>query len=232
MAAASARAEQLDSIADNLANIETPGFKASHPAFQSFLPPKAVNRGPSDKVATAVVGSGVDLKTGTIVGTSNPLDVVPKDEGFLLVNTTTGPAFTRNGRLTVSADGLLVSGGHPLIGTSGNLIQIPPGAPITITPQGAVMTGDTELDRLSMATLTGAVSPLGASLYTPTPGRGGTAVPVPTEVSVGQVELGNSTPLQATVDMISAQRQFETAMQAIQTYRRLDDRVIEVGKSR
>ena len=38
MAAAAARAEQLDSIADNLANVETPGFKASHPAFQSFLP--------------------------------------------------------------------------------------------------------------------------------------------------------------------------------------------------
>ena len=51
-------------------------------------------------------------------------------------------------------------------------------------------------------------------------------------VSVGQIEMGNSTPLDATVQMIGAQRQFETAMQAIQTYRRLDDRVIEVGKSR
>ena len=44
--------------------------------------------------------------------------------------------------------------------------------------------------------------------------------------------MGNSTPLEATVQMIGAQRQFETAMQAIQTYRRLDDRAIEVGKSR
>jgi flagellar basal-body rod protein FlgF len=51
-------------------------------------------------------------------------------------------------------------------------------------------------------------------------------------VEVGQVEMANATALDATVSMIGAQRQFETAMQAIQTYRRLDDRVIDVGKAR
>jgi flagellar basal body rod protein FlgG len=56
----------------------------------------------------------------------------------------------------------------------------------------------------------------------------------PTEggVSTGQLEMGNVTPLESTVQMINAQRQFETAMQAIQTYRRLDDRVVEVGRVR
>ena len=57
MAAAAARAEQLDSIADNLANVETPGFKASRPAFESFLPPRAGKS--SDKVSTAAVGTGI-----------------------------------------------------------------------------------------------------------------------------------------------------------------------------
>ena len=70
----------------------------------------------------------------------------------------------------------------------------------------------------------------GPSLYGP--GAGGAAVPAPDlGVNVGQLEMGNATALDATVQMIGAQRQFETAMQAIQTYRRLDDRVIEVGKA-
>ena len=56
MAAAAARADQLESIADNLANVETPGFKASYPAFQSFLPRGASPT--SDKVAAAAVGTG------------------------------------------------------------------------------------------------------------------------------------------------------------------------------
>ena len=54
MAAAAARAAQLDSISDNLVNAETPGFKASRPAFQSFLPG---GRG-SDKILSAAVATG------------------------------------------------------------------------------------------------------------------------------------------------------------------------------
>src|SRR4051794_16984464 len=54
MSAAAARAAQLESISDNLANVETPGFKAGRPSFQSFLP----GRGTTDKVFTAAVATG------------------------------------------------------------------------------------------------------------------------------------------------------------------------------
>jgi flagellar basal body rod protein FlgG len=83
MAAAAASADQLDSIADNLANAETPGYKASRPAFQSFLPPRGLAgaSGPQDKVFAAVVATGTDLSLGPVRTTDNPLDVVP--EGHL-----------------------------------------------------------------------------------------------------------------------------------------------------
>ena len=228
MAAAAARAEQLESIADNLANIETPGYKASRPAFQSFLPRA---RATSDKVATAVVGTGADMSAGTLVNTDNPLDVVPQDDAFLTVQTGTGPAYTRNGRLTISPDGLLVSAGRPVLGTSGRPISVPVGAAPTIKEDGTVLIDQIEVDRLAMFKMQGNVAHVGPSLYGP--GVGGAAVPAPESgVSVGQLEMGNATALESTVQMISAQRQFETAMQAIQTYRRLDDRVLEVGKAR
>jgi len=230
MAAAAARAEQLESIADNLANIETPGFKASHPAFQSFLPPRA---GPSsDKVSTAAVDTGTDLSPGSVVTTEHPLDVLPKNDAFMMVQTTGGPAYTRNGRIVVSPEGFLTTGGRILIGASGEPIQVPVGTTPLINERGAVMVGDVEIDRLALFKIQGPAKHVGPSLYTA--GTGGVVVPASFDngVTTGQLEMANATALDATVQMIGAQRQFETAMQAIQTYRRLDDRVIEVGKSR
>ncbi len=230
MAGAAARAEQLDSIADNLANIETPGFKASHPAFQSFLPRGA--GAASDKISTAAVGTGADPSAGARVTTGNPLDLVPNDDAFLMVQTLTGPAYTRNGKLVVNPDGVLTSGGRMVLGTSGNPIQIPVGSNALINQLGSVMVGNIEIDRLALFQIQGAVAHVGPSLYGPGAGGVVAAADAALGVSVGQLEMGNSTPLEATVQMIGAQRQFEMAMQAIQTYRRLDDRAIEVGKSR
>ena len=230
MAAAAARAEQLESIADNLANIETPGFKASHPAFQSFLPPRA--GASSDKVSTAAVDTGTDLSPGSVVTTEHPLDVLPRNDAFMMVQTTGGPAYTRNGRLVVSPEGFLTTGGRILIGASGEPIQVPVGTTPLISERGAVMVGDVEIDRLALFKIQGPAKHVGPSLYTA--GTGGVVVPASFDngVTTGQLEMANATALDATVQMIGAQRQFETAMQAIQTYRRLDDRVIEVGKSR
>ena len=228
MAAAAARAEQLDSIADNLANVETPGFKASHPAFESFLPRGA--RKTSDKVATAAVGTGTDLSRGMVKVTDNPLDVVPQGSSFMAVQGPGGVAYTRNGRLTVDPNGVLLAGGHPVMGVSGNLIEVPLGTTPIINERGGVTIAGTEVDRLALFDLQNDVVHRGQSLYAP--GPSGAVVPSEVGVEVGQVEMANATALDATVHMIGAQRQFETAMQAIQTYRRLDDRVVDVGKAR
>lgn len=234
MAGAAARAEQLESIADNLANAETPGYKAARPAFQSFLPGRA--NGVTDKVATAAVATGTDLSPGAISETDNPLDVVPRDNAFLLVRTPTGQQlYTRNGRMAVAGDGTLHVDGNPVMGMSGNPIQLPPNSKPLINERGVVSVPTTggvnmEIDRLALFQLQGNVTHVASSLYTP--GAGGSAVPVDGGVSTGQLEMGNATPLEATVQMISAQRQFELATQAIQTYRRLDDRVNEVGRLR
>ena len=75
MCGAAARQEQLDAIADNLANAQTPGFKAARPAFAAFLPAS----GAEDKVYPAAVASGFDLRAGPTVATGNALDVLPED---------------------------------------------------------------------------------------------------------------------------------------------------------
>jgi flagellar basal-body rod protein FlgF len=231
MAAAAARAEQLDSIADNLANAETLGYKSARPAFQSFLP----GPGPTDKVFMAAVATSFDMSPGESIATDDPMDVLPEDNAFLAVMTSSGPAFTRNGKLSVATDGTLTAAGRPVLGVDGNPIVVPGDAvgQVSIKENGSVEAGGEEIGVIALYQLQGNLTRLGASLFTVAPGGQATLIPEgDTVLRVGALEMGNAPPLEAAISMITAQRQYETAMQAIQTYRRLDDRALEVGRVR
>jgi flagellar basal-body rod protein FlgF len=228
MAGAAARAEQLDSIADNLANAQSPGFKASRPAFQSFL----AGSGPTDKVFTAAVATGTDLTPGDTVVTDNPLDVLPEGNGFMAVMSGLKQiAYTRNGQLKVGEGNTLISDGHPVLGVDGKSIILPPQTMPTISPDGIVIAGGRPIARMALFKLEGNVERIGPSLYGPGPSGTATAIAKPV-FRVGELEMGNATPLEAAVGMISAQRHFESAMQAIATYKRMDERAIEIGRVR
>jgi len=227
MAGAAARAAQLDSIADNLANAETPGFKAARPAFASVL----AGRGATDKVFTAAVATGTDLRPGMSVATDNPLDVMPEGDLFLGVQTGAGQvAFTRNGKIEVGPEGQLQILGHALLGRSGSPIAVPAGVAPTIDESGQVMVEGTVVDTVALYRMQGAVDRGGQALLTP--GAGATVEAVEGNLKVGALEMGNAPALESAVQMIGAQRHFETAMQAIQTYKKLDERATEVGRIR
>lgn len=229
MSAAMARASQLDAIADNLANIESPGFKGVRPAFASFLPKGA----PTDKVLSGAVATTIDMRPGTTETTDALTDVIPDGDSFLAVQMGGGKmGFTRNGHIEVSADGVLQIAGLPVLDGQGQPVVVPPQSDVTIEPTGEVKVG-----RQVVATLStwnsggGAMDKVGTSLLAPS---AGTQMSQDTDVSlrVGELELGNVTALESTVAMIGAQRNYDLAMQAIQTYRQLDQRVVEVGRVR
>ena len=231
MAAAAARSEQLDSVADNLANAQTPGFKASRPAFQSFMP-KTANGETNDKVLSAAVATGVDLRPGATVPTERPLDVVPEPDTFLSVETKGGTrAYTRNGGIDIGPTGELSIGGNPLLDGAGQRITIPEGSVPELTENGDVMVEGSPVARIALFKIDGGVSKVGPSLLVPAGGANVTQVEEG-KLAVGQLELGNAAPLESTIAMISSQRHFDAAMQAIQTYRKLDERAIEVGRVR
>jgi flagellar basal-body rod protein FlgF len=229
MAAASARAAQLESVADNLANAETPGFKAARPAFESFIGNNATT---SDKVLSGAVATGTDLRPGARQQTGGPLDVVPEGELFLGVRGPNGQmAYTRNGSLTVAPDGALSAGGMQLVGRSGGPIMIGDGAAPTIEDNGDVMVNGGRVDGLALYKLSGALDRVGPGMLAPGAG-GGAQLADDGRVAVGELEMGNVPGVSSAVEMITAQRHFETAMQAIQTYRRMDEKATEVGRLR
>ncbi len=227
MSAAVARAAQLDSLSDNLANAQTPGFKASRPAFETFL-----GEEPGDKSYTAAVATGTDLRPGQTSLTGNPLDVLPENGAFLAVETAKGQvAFTRNGKLSVDPEGTLLSGGRPVLDVQANPIVLPLDAKVAVDAEGRVTADGQEVAKLGVYQLAGPVDRLGGSLLAPSPEGSAIAVENP-RVRSGEIELGNANVLEATVQMVAVQRHFDTSMQAIQTYRRLDERANELGRIR
>lgn len=228
MSAAMGRAAQLDAIADNLANIESPGFKGVRPAFASFLPPG----GPTDKVLSGAVASTIDMRPGTTQTTDSLTDVTPDGDLMLSVQMGGGKtAFTRNGHIEVSPDGVLLIAGMPVLDTAGQTISVPPQSDITIEATGEVKAGRQVVATLSLWKRQGPMDKVGTSLMIPSAGTQMNQV-TDGALRVGELELGNVTALESTVAMIGAQRNYELAMQAIQTYRQLDQRVVEVGRVR
>lgn len=228
MNGAAARMAQLESVSDNLANAQTPGFKAVRPSFEAFL--ANADGHDSSRVFTAAIATKVDLSPGMIQQTGNPLDVLPSGKSFLGVKTSTGVVLTRNGHLSVEADGVLRTAGHPVVDRDGNIIAAPPGSQVRIEPSGSVYANNTKIAELGLFEVNGPVDRIGPSLLAAQ--KQEDVVPSRDTVRLGEIETGNASPLEAAVQLVAAQRHFETSMQALQTYKRMDERAAEVGRTR
>jgi flagellar basal-body rod protein FlgF len=229
MNGAAARLAQLDAVSDNLANVQTPGFKAERPAFEAFLA-NADSRLDATKVYPAAVSTRVDLSAGAIEQTGNPLDVVPTGTSFIGVMTGQGVALTRNGQLRVDAAGVLTAAGHPVMDRAGKQLVAPPNATVRVETSGAVYGNEVLLGQVGLYEATGAVDRIGPSLLAPQDPK--TLKPSQDQLRVGVIEGGNASALESAVQLVSAQRHFEASIQALQTYKRLDERITEVGRVR
>jgi flagellar basal-body rod protein FlgF len=224
MAGATAREQQLDSIADDLANSQTPGFKASRPVFASVLAEAGGIR-----AFPAVIGGGTDLRPGPVSLTGSPLDVLPEDGNFLAVKNAQGQvAFTRDGRISVDSAGTLRAAGLPLVSTQGGSLSVPPNTPFEIGSGGQLLVGGQEVGRLAVFKVDGATQKTGPSLLVPA--AGGSVTQVASKIQSGAVEMGNRTALDSMVDMVSAQRHFDASMQALDAYKKMGDTSNTLGK--
>ena len=228
MAGAVARSQQLESIADNLANAGSPGFKAARPAFESFLAPGSK---PGDRSFVAAVSTGIDLRPGPTQRTGNPLDVTPEEGHFLATRQPDGNVgYTRDGRVSVTPQGELRAAGGALLDLDGKPIHVPPSSAVSITNLGQVMADSVEVGRIATFRLEGKTERTGTSTLQPT--AQGAATLAEGHLRVGELELGNSSPLEAAVSMVSVQRHYDSSMQAIEAYKKMGDRSNELGRVR
>ena len=141
---------ELEVVANNIANINTTGYKADGSLFEEFLN-SAARTGQSGGRVSFVRDRGTwhDLSGGPIEKTGNPLDVAIDGKGFLVVQTTRGERYTRNGSLQISATGQLVtSDGDPVTGEAGPITFQPNDRQVSISPDGtiSVREGNSKVD--------------------------------------------------------------------------------------
>ena len=231
MAGAAARAAQLEAISDNLANTQTPGFKKAEPAFEAFLADSKAK----DQAFPVAVSTAFDLSEGASLHTGERLDVVPNDGAFLAVQNGDSVAFTRAGHLTLDPNGFLTAGHNPVLDVNGQPLRVPENVraqptQTEIHSDGTLWFANERIGQLATFKLSGPLERIGPTLMRPQPN--GQAAAVQSGVRVGELELGNVSPLTCAVQMVSVQRHFEAAMQSIQTYRQLDQRAADVGRVR
>lgn len=134
---------QLDVVANNMANVNTTGFKADRMLFEEYLNSGAHedNFQPPDRRVSYVQDRGTfrDLNQGALEATSNPLDVAIAGDGFLVVQTAAGERYTRDGNLHLNDKGQIVTGsGDAVLGTSGPIVLQQTDHDLTIAIDGTV----------------------------------------------------------------------------------------------
>lgn len=146
-----ARERQMDVLANNIANLSTPGFKTEQLMFREYLMPAPGGGDPDSYVTT--VGNARDMSQGPLNHTGNPLDIALNGPGFFAVSTPSGATqYTRNGHLQLDAQSELVtSTGLVVQGEGGSPIVIPSGAgPITIGNDGTVATREGNAGKIAV----------------------------------------------------------------------------------
>ncbi len=141
---------EIDVVANNVANMNTTGFKADNAMFEEYLMPVArENRfPPADRTLDFVNDRGTwrNMGAGAIQHTGNPFDVAINGDGFLVVQTAAGERYTRNGSLQLNAQGQLVThDGSLVMGDNGPItfqttdhnVMITPDGRVTVTEAGA-----------------------------------------------------------------------------------------------
>src|SRR6202008_3136826 len=135
---------QMDVIANNVANVNTNGFKADRSLFQEYLMPTAREdnfAAGRDRRLSHVVDRATfkDFAQGSPDPTRNPLDVAISGDGFFTVQTPQGERFTRDGGFQINTQGQLVnSSGHPVLGTGGPIVFQQTDKQIQIAQDGTV----------------------------------------------------------------------------------------------
>lgn len=210
---------QMEVTANNIANVNTTGFKAEKVLFEEYLMPVAEDRdfaGPDQPLSfTQDWGTMHDLTGGAFAQTGNPLDIALRGEGFLTVMTPAGERWTKAGALQIDAEGTLVNlDGYPVLADGGE-VQFDPGeSEITIAADGTISTGAGAKGRLQIVEFANPqeLTREGGSLF-----AGGTPLPATeTRVEQGFIERSNVSGVTEMSEMIRVSRSYQSLASLMQ----------------
>ncbi|MER3522592.1 MAG: flagellar basal-body rod protein FlgF [Ignavibacteria bacterium] len=230
---------KLEVIANNLANINTSGFKKDGLFVQMMNDPGIAPVVGAGKLSTRVQTERVtDFSEGSLVQTSNPLDLALQGRGFFVVQTPQGTRYTRNGNFTIALDGTLTTGdGFPVLAKDGTIkfpdLQQLAQESVRILPTGEIHVGTKAIGALRIVDFedTTRLQKAGGALFSldSTDDTGMHEVELPT-VRQGYLEESNVDGIAEMIEMIEITRHFESNQKAIASQDATLEKVLEVGK--
>ncbi len=218
-----------DIVANNLANISTTGFKRDSTFTDWFI--ESLNDVGSQRYTV--------FTQGEMRQTDNPLDIGLASRGFFVVETPSGPAFTRNGHFTVNEEGFIQTAqGYLLQGERGPLSIVSAngtGGDVQITSNGEVYLDRILIDRLLIANIVNnnALEKIGSNLYRVSDDTLVTQLePDRFHVRQGMLEGSNVSPVSEMVSLIELQRNFESTQRVARAMDEILGRATQLGDYR
>lgn len=213
-------------VAHDIANVDTPGFKQILTSLTDFDTTNAYTQHLSNSNTSPTYlgdfGLGVmaspettDFTQGTLKTTESPLDFAIEGEGFFRINTAAGERYTRDGRFSKDANGLLVTvDGNPVLSSTGQTIKLAEGD-VAVSPDGTISINGTGNVKIGLAffedltTLTRDGDNYFASSATPTATGGGS-------ILQSTLEQSNVDSARLMTQMIEISRSYQAAQQMVQ----------------
>ena len=222
-----AQERRLDAVSNDIANVNTAGYKKVRLGFRDLVYQADGPTGVATGAGAAITQLGRGSQQGALQQTGNPLDLAIQGDGFFQVRRADGSvALTRAGAFLADGRGQLVTpNGETLVPP----IQIPRGfdaANIGIASDGTVTANGRRLGRIQLVTVPApnGLAPAGDNNYLPTAASGAVR-PATGTLAQGVLEASNVDLADAMVDMMSAQRSYSMASKAIS----MQDRMMEIA---
>ena len=224
-----ARMESLEMLANNLANVETGGYKADREFYSLYTSAEASGDAQTgDTTRLPVIENHwTDLTQGNLRDTANPLDFAIDGEGLFAIQTPGGVRYTRNGSFRISQAGILTAAdGSPVRAQGGGQIVLQPGLPVEMLPDGTVQQSGQPAGQSELAAFdSGSANKEGASYFVPL--AGATLKPASGAVVQGKLEQSNVGAAESSVRLVAIMRQFEMLQKAASIGNDLNKQAIE-----
>jgi len=224
-----ALSRELDVIANNIANIDSTGYKADNTSFAEYLMPgaRANEFSGKDRRISFVQdrANWIDFSPGAIERTGNPLDIAVDGKGFLVVQTPAGQRYTRNGAFSINATGALVTPeGYQVMGTGGPITFQTGDHDVAISPSGIITvregtsTADSPRGQLQIVNFAQpqVLQKDGSSTFTAPDGVNPDPAPPGTRVVQGAIEKSNVRGVVEMARMIEITRSYTDIANVLQ----------------
>jgi len=224
-----ARMESLEMLANNLANVETGGFKADREFFSIYTGDDASADPQTGDIQTLplVETHWTDLSQGNLINTANPLDFAIDGDGLFAIDTQGGVRYTRNGNFRIGPTGILTAAdGSPVRALGGGPIQLQPGIAVEMLPDGTMQQSGQPVGQLELSAFDrGSMDKIGANYFVPLDGA--KAKQATGVVQQRKLEQSNVGAAESSVRLVAIMRQFEMLQKAMNIGNELNRKAIE-----